>query len=285
LAAELGSITFLTGFTSPSSPVRFALLPILSVAVWFSIPTCLDYLHRKSLASLVAGQQATFLLQYIEVVLLSKWSFEAGGPSASAAAATTTVSSKCPSSSDAAYGHVAQLRHDGNAAKGWWGRLLFGWKACTSFRCCGTPLELKNVPRFSTSAAHTLSAAATAADAPHQVPSRAAYVRQTLLRACLCYLVLDVLDFVGRAAPANNKTMFAPAQIPLFARLGSVTAEQVAVRVFSTLTCMLGIFCVINAAWSVLAAVAVGVFRADVRHWRPLFGHVRDAYTLRRFRG
>ncbi len=302
LAAELAAITLLVGFTAPSSLLRFAVLPVLSAAVWVSIPTCLRYLHRNWLASLVAGQQATFVLQYIEVVLVSRWAFKAGGPTYTAAATASASTPKTAASNiqprslkavprDTAAVLAATARKPQPQSAQWLERLAFGWTACISARHCGTPLEVPNVPHFT-----------SAGDGAHATPpSRGVYVRGALMRVAVCYFVLDLLDLGAR--PEQNHVLFAPALVPLFARLfrrdrhhlhgahdagagvvidgvANVTAEQLVVRVSSTLGCIVGTYCVINLCWSLLAAAVR--FCARRIHFAPLLGVGVEARTATR---
>ncbi len=325
LAAELATITLVVGFTPLSSAWRLALLPLLSAAVCASILDCRRHFHQHSLATFIAGQQATYLLQYIDVVLLDGWAFafDPAQRAASGAPRNHAHPADASAKGDAAAGSPpSRLISSTGQQRSFWARLRFGWAACTAFRRCGTPFEINPLrprsryfsasssssaarsaaaapPPSSPSAASSLSAAGRHTDDRGSSPrardslilSRAAYVRHALAHFCFCYLVLDLFDLAGRVSNSVhgrmnfNKALFAPGLMPFFARLGRVTAAQLAVRVASTCTGMLGAYCLINGVWNLYAAAAVGVFGADVRQWPPIFGRVREAYTLRRFWG
>ena len=99
-------------FTSPSSPFRFALLPFNLLCVYAIFPTYLDRLPRGVVASIVSGTTFANILQYIELVILSRWSCDQGGP---------------------------------------YQRLQHGYFINSASRLIGTSLQVKNVPSYSTS--------------------------------------------------------------------------------------------------------------------------------------
>ena len=55
------------------------------VCTWLTMTHSLEQTQTAIWASMLSGHACAFLLQYVEVALLSKWNFEAGGPENSAA--------------------------------------------------------------------------------------------------------------------------------------------------------------------------------------------------------
>ena len=127
---------------------------------------------------------------------------------------------------------------------------------------------MKNLPVFSTKQ-------------PNLVPSRSTFLRWTFIKIVACYVMLDILG-LGADAETNMRN-FAPPHIPLLSRLSEVSTEEIAIRFFTTLGAGIGIYCSQESLQSLFALVVVGLGVSDVRAWRPRFGSLHDAYTIRRF--
>ena len=258
-------------FTRPSSLIRPAGLPLVITAAWLIAAICLQRIPRMSLASIVAGNGPAYLLRYIDLVLLSKWSYETGGPTAlldpprpkQERRGNAVVSSSSSSS-------------DGRTKSGLPGtifsRLRFGLNMTLSSRFTNTPWEVKNVPPFS-------------ASDRNYVPSRSAFLRHNAVVSLICYLVVDFFSLAGQS-PESNAVTFASQRVPFFTRLGEIEGEQLAIRIIASLTLWLNIYCITRMGYSILAVVAVGTgFSREVSAWRPPFGRLAEAYTVRRFWG
>lgn len=113
------------------------------------------------------------------------------------------------------------------------------------------------------------------------MPARAIFLRRHLFLLVSRYLALDLLGL--GADPEQNKVFLAPSGIPFFTRFGKVSGEELAVRVLATLGSGLGVFCAQHGVYSVVALVAVGLKLSERRYWRPLFGSISQACTVRRF--
>lgn len=271
--------TLVISFTTPSSVIRPAVLPLVALAAWQIVATCTHSIPQMTLASFVAGNGPAYLLRYLDLALLSRWSYEAAGPvhcpdpsdrkprkkpggsSSSSSGASNDRADQPGSDCDSRAGH-----HLGTT----WERLRFGLDITLSSRQVDTPCEVKNVPHFS-------------ATDPRYVPSRGLFLRQTVIVVVLCYCVVDVFSLGAQSE--KNAVLFSSQNVPFFARLGDVSAEQIAVRIASTLSLWLNIFCITRMGYGVLALVAVGTGLSQVSAWRPPFGRLADAYTVRRFWG
>ncbi|MCJ1469390.1 hypothetical protein MMC07_008023 [Pseudocyphellaria aurata] len=260
LVAEIFFIVIATGFTSPSSIVRLFLLPIVAMCSWVAVLTSLEKLHRTPWAAFVGGHSITFLLQYISIALLSRWSFMTSGPSAG-------MSQDLQRGRDST---EKQKPGDGkNNVSGTLGaRLKFGFLAATSFRHSSTPYEVKNVPHFSS---HD----------PNYIPSKTEFLRRKAITVLVCFLVLDVLSL--GADPETNSLGCSPEKIPLLTRLGEVTGHELVWRLLVTLGFGIGVLSIQTGAQSIVALVDVGLGFNSVESWRPLFGSPGEAYTLRRY--
>ena len=118
-------------FTSPSSIFRPAALLLVVIAAWLALSTCGDYMPRFW-ATGIAGNAPTYLLRYIDLALLGKWSFAAGGPTSLTAG-----------------WNDRRVNKDVERRATTWGRFSWGISTTVFPRLIDTPLEVKNVPRFS----------------------------------------------------------------------------------------------------------------------------------------
>ena len=235
------------------------MLPIMTMCAGLSVSTCMNRLHRGPWAAAVGGYAVTFLLQYMSTALLSRWSFDVGGPKT----VSTSQSSKPGRNNQPIEAQVFN-----NSSKTLWLRLKFGVLVATSFRWSGTPYEVKNVPRSST-------------QDPRYIPSQNVFLLQKAATMLICYLALDLLSL--GADPKINKTNFSPNLIPLFERIGDVTAQQLMIRLFAMLGFGIGVYCVQQFCHSLAAFIDVALRFNKPESWRPLFGSLWDAYTVRRF--
>lgn len=259
LVAEIVFIVIATGFTSPSSMIRMFLLPFVAICSWLAVCTSLEKMHRAPWAAFMGGHSITFLLQYISIALLSRWSFMTSGPS-------TGTSQDLQRDHRHSTDKTVDRKNNVSGTLG--ARLKFGFLAATSFRYSSTRYEVKNVPHFS-------------AQDPNYIPSKTEFLRRKAITILVCYLVLDVLSL--GADPETNRLEFSPEKIPLLTRLGEVTGKELVLRVLVTLGFGVGVISIQTGAQSIVAVVDVGLGMSEVKSWHPLFGSPRDAYTLRRY--
>lgn len=157
-----------------------------------------------------------------------------------------------------------------------WARAKLGFLITTSFRFTGTPYEVKNVPHFSSRD-------------PSYIPSRREFLRQKAITALTCYLILNLFSLFS-SDPATNAAAaaaanYSPAMIPIFARLSQVSSQELIKRLITTLGAGFGAYCFQLGVHSFVAFLDVGLGMSEVRYWRPLFGSLKEAYTVRRFWG
>ena len=246
LLVQLLATALVVGFTLPSSTLRVGILPLVAICTWISVSTCRQYIGSGPWTAVAGGYSATYLLQYLSLALFRGRTFE------------TQTHSKM----------LHRRPHGADkpdlVADTYFRRLKYGLAAASTFRND----DMRNVPVFSSKQ-------------PDSIPSRPAFLRWTFIKIIACYIVLDMLG-LGADAETNMKK-FSARHIPLFSRLSEVSAEEFAIRVFSTLATGICIYCSQEGLQSLLALAAVGVGISDVRSWRPRFGSLHDAYTVRRF--
>ena len=259
LQATIGVLV--VGFTSPASVIRFAALPLVLLCLCLIIPTCLEKVHRVIWTGLLAGNSTHFLLQYIETALLSKWSFETRGPSSRPVITQDPqINGKFSRNGEAKATHAKETTQ----------RLKFGYLAFSSYRYTDTPYEVKGVPPFSTKA-------------PNHVPSRGDFLRRKAIIVCLCYLTLDLAT--SNTEKEQNPRLFSAQNVPFFRRTHNLSIEELIVRLATTLGLWVSLYCVIQLYMSTIAFLSVACGLDETKSWRPTFGSLSEAYTVRQFWG
>lgn len=192
-AASLSLCVLTIGFTSQNSPLRsFGLIPELGCVflAWRAVRTTQDDTHQFS-TSFLMGSTSSMVLQYLDSVLLSRWTYEARGPTSGLGGQTALRTPR-----DA--GHLLGRKSRSGSIVD---RMVFKFEETLHARSAGTPWEVKHVPKF-------------LADGPDMVPMRRAYLSRTMTHYLLSLSVVDVISYMGRDASMNSTT-FAPNRVPL----------------------------------------------------------------------
>lgn len=212
-------------------------------------------------ANMLGSAVFSLLLQYLDMTLLRAATYEAGGPTRASGGSAPPVQKRCEGKdSNKDVGEmwsVASIRR----------RLLFGVFYSFDKRLTATPWEIKHVPRFDKN------------DVNH-VPSRAKFLLNHTIRFFLAVLLLDL----GRPSADASKSdeLFAQDKVPFFSRLRSVTAEDVGLRFATSIGTATLIYLMFQMIYSRMALVCVGLYASPPERWRPFFGDVTDAWSLRR---
>ena len=245
-------------FCPPSSAVRYVALLMITACVLLAIPTCLEKMHRVSYAGLLAGSIIGAWLQYVEKALLSQWCFTSP---------TAERGSTAPKHNGGDV-HGKRLSERGVTTRE---RLVFGHHAMFSYRNVGAPDEVKNVPPFSTK------------DLAYE-PSRGQFLLKKAVILVVCYATIDLITFCG-GRPEENHLQFSADKVPLLRRFGDVSLEELVLRLATTVSLFVVLYCFIQCYTSIVAIVGVATGMDEVKHWRPTFGSLSEAYTIRRFWG
>ncbi|KAF2009043.1 hypothetical protein BU24DRAFT_474509 [Aaosphaeria arxii CBS 175.79] len=254
---------FVLSFTTPQSLFRLAcfLIPIFNVWYMLYSQNTVTFSHPMY-ANLLGGSIFTFALQYFNLVILRKSCYEQGGPTRTPEGATLQSNQNDKKVNDKIkpVGHTKWLP---TATK----RLSWGTAHIFDSRGSGNPWEVKNVPRFST-------------NDPHYIPTKNEFLIRNIL-ICLSSTIL--LDIVRPSADSSqNEKLFADHKIYFFSRLGSVTVEEISIRFLTTLASTVMTYLLFQAMYSAGAVVMVGLGMSRPDRWRPLFGDIREVYSLRR---
>lgn len=239
---------FVIAFTLPSSSLRLAILPIIVICVYQVLPICLEATGRMIWAALLGAHSISFLFQYLDTALLSKWSTETCGPTAR---------------------RKQRFVQDQNVQMTIWARLRFGYHAAVSTRNIGTPFEVPGIPHFSTKD-------------PNYVPSKATFLREKAMLLLSCYLILDIMTLASQ--PDQNPVLYNTSRVS-WMNSSNLSMEQLITRSASVLGFWISLYCIIQAYMGSVAFLSVALGFSQVESWPPGFGPISEAYTVRRFWG
>lgn len=260
MAAELCHAAIMMGFTSCNSFWRLATLPFPLWVIWVGTQQARLGTYGSMIQPLVTGYAVTYVLDYIDRVLLQRWAFEVGGPM-----------NIFGSNEQREVGPAKNNTGESTGLKSsFWARLMFGLHAATSRRHLNTPYEVKNCRHFSS-------------QDKNYVPSCSRFILGALGSFIACYLFIDIND--ANAQSGQDSSLFAPHKVPFFARLHDVSPEELIVRFITPLIIWVTSYCMIQMTYDLMSIVAVGLRITNVKSWRPVFGSIWNAYTVRKFWG
>jgi hypothetical protein len=207
----------------------------------------MKYMVRTPWAQLVGGASVTILYHYIDIALISRWSFLHGRPTGSLAKPSATKPGTL----------LSDRRPDTT-----FNRLLFGAKISSSYRFINTPFQIENVPPVSTR------------------NTKAFLWRKTGVVVC-SYLLLDLIN--STADPAISLKYFTPDKVSLLYRMNEASVEELVIRAFTTLAAGISLNCVQGGMYNLFGLLSVGLGLSTPKEWPPFYGSLREAYTLRNF--
>lgn len=273
LAVQKSTIILLLAFTSPDSILRPLLFPVLVFCNYCLLPLYNLHIPRSAWVAYISGEVLIGLLDYVEKLLLSQWSFEDHGPSAEIRKRSgqgKRQSRRAGVTEALGKGHAITPLPLGSSHEGVWDRLKFGVWVAVSHRYIGSPYQARNVPPYS-------------ASDPSYVPTRRIFLLRRGLVFLACYLITDIL--VQGNQPDQNPVVFAETHVPFFTRLHDVSANEILTRITTTIGFWFGAYCSIQAYYSAMAFIAVASGFSSPAERRPFFGSLGNAYTIRGFWG
>ena len=264
-ALSIGTIVLALGFTPPVSLLRpLGLIPMIGY-----VQLSMHAIHVKDrninafYMSIFLGSTTSMLMQYLDSVLLSRWSYEAQGPTS-------------------ALGGQKPLRTPSSASKPtegdylsstFFSRLRFGWEEAFRARSTRTPWQVNHVPSFFP-------------DHPKMVPTKMQFLYHMASEFLLSVLVLDVMSFMGQGQDASmNSVYFASSQVPIFTRLRNMTVEELIVRLTASVMHWVAIICLLQVMYDGAAIVVIGLDLGRIERWPPLFNSWNECWSIRQFWG
>ncbi len=255
----MGLLVFTLAFTKAQSPIRLALVPGLTFLLAYSLRVRNDATNLTSPMTLClfGGATAGLALRYLDCTVLSAWGFEEQGPIRALGGLRPVSRADVHSQT-----HGRQVTV--------FSRLRFGLVETFRLRHVDTPWEVKNVPPFRTG------------DSAF-VPQKSWFIIQTSCRLLLYAAILDLVSFAPPPDPSSMQ--FAPSRVPFLTRLSEVDSAELMTRVVAVLGHWAIMHCMIQMLYLGLAVFSVSMGFTNVRVWRPLFGDVRDSWSVRNYWG
>ena len=251
-------IALLAAFSPRGSILRPVIFPFLVLYNCYLLPTYVSYIPRPPWIALVSAEILCELLDYLEKLLLSQWSFETYGPSVAASTAKKadkeTIKRTVPDEQT-------------DRGRDIWVRLKFGAWVTTSTRYIGSPYQARNVPPYS--------------KLNPFVPTRLEFLLMWSIKFIFCYLIIDVMTQASQ--PEMNPIIYAESYVPFFSRLAEVTIEESMTRIFTSILYWFGCYAIVQVYYTgfALISVSTGLDRPEL--WRPICGPLSEAYTIRGF--
>ncbi|CAD6446129.1 4e9caf82-547c-4e00-923f-874d61be0b17 [Sclerotinia trifoliorum] len=246
------------GLTPAYSFIRLASLPLISACV-YSILHVAKLQMRPRWASLIGGASFMFLLQYLDLALVNQWNSDDLGPVLPKDHAMREKYEKREGSNEI---------HATNDSV--WSKFCWAWSSMFALRHVNTKYEARNTPVFKDSD-------------PSFVPSKGAFLIRESTIALICYLLLDLMS--QRPPSPNAPQLFDEALIPVFRRLSEVTLPQLRLRALSIAGFAVTFWALIRGYSAAAGVVTVALGVNEPRDWRPQFGSLKLAYSLRNFWG
>ena len=116
------------------------------------------------------------------------------------------------------------------------------------------------------------------------VPTRAQFLYLSARRCLISLFIVDVISFMGRDATLNSVN-FAQNRIPFFARLRSVTTEEILLRVISSVLHWVTFVFLLQALYDIAAILIIALGFGRIERWPPLFNRWTECWSVRQFWG
>lgn len=247
---------FGAGFTSPDSPQRYAVLVILYLHTWRVLACFMSHIATTSyLGSIMAGAIFVIPLTYFDRLILRRWRFENRF--------MIFATLEHPQDTHAKRSDAKMIHDKDDTAS----RFAFGNDVGGSIRGPGTPWEVKGIPHFSNSE-------------PEWAPSLPLFVLWKLAIILGCFVIHD---YVVGVRMALDRDLLQPSRIPFLTRMNEVTKNELWTRMMVTISFWTASYSVLQVLFNVPAVIAVCLQPQSLRQWRPAFGSILDAFTVRKF--
>ncbi|KAK8075552.1 hypothetical protein PG997_010215 [Apiospora hydei] len=250
------------GFTPAASWLRIAFLPVLSALTWHCLLNCPVFIQRSAWASAVGGFTVSSFLHYVDVAVLSGWSFDTRGPSRDLVSGDISTTPPVGPQDTKSEGSTGSKPHESQLLTE---RIKFGLAVFFSWRFVNTPQQVKNLPKHD----------------QRLRMSRSRFLSQAALTIACCYLLLDLMS--SSSDPNISAKFFTPDKVGLFSRLAEVSMEELVMRFFAAVGSCAGLIAFQRGVYNVAAFISVGIRLNSPNDWPPFNGPIRQTYTLRYF--
>lgn len=261
LVVEYLSFILIIGYTPPNGILRPAVVPLI-VACTYKVISISPTLLRGPWSVWCCAYILHILINYVESALIIKWSFETQNPTSSSTGPQVSASKRNDSSKFA----ITTQTNGGTFRE----RFRFGYFVLSSSRNIGTPYMVKGTPDYSTKD-------------PTYVPSRGNFLFR---KAAIISFALLTLELASLAAQPleYNEVAFSVEAVPIFrGNRENLTTEKIIFRSATVLGYWTCTYLVVNGIMSLFNFVNVALGIEDVRVYRPHFGAICEAYSIRQF--
>ncbi|KAL7787168.1 membrane bound O-acyl transferase family domain-containing protein [Trichoderma ceciliae] len=248
----VGVVVLVVGFTSANSFLRPLLLPLMAALVSYALVFNKEAIAHKGTWTLINMNTSGLFLQYLDVGLISRWTYSTYGPTSSLGGQPNANLS------------IADRKRPRQQSSNLLPRLQWGFTTATSWRAPATLWEVKGTPHFA------------------KLPSRRHFIIRKTISLIWSLLVLDMMSLMGGQPDAEaNAAKFSWDKVRILTRLGEVSRNEVILRTIVVYIRWVAIYYYIQAFYCSLAILCVMVGISPVERWPPLFGSVSEMYTIR----
>ena len=267
LGFVLAQLTYILtlALTHPSSSSRFTIFFLMLCYLLLCYAPSSASVNHRLYANYAGSAVFSFLLSYVDGILLGKWCSDTRGPT-SPHGGQQPLRASCNGESNEKETGTMVKQPSSVVERIWWAA-GHAW----NFRFISTPWEVVNVPPFSR-------------QDRNRVPKKGEFLRNKAAVCVLCLFLLDATTLLG-APPEQTAIMFAHRRVGFFTRLSEVSAQELVIRFVSAVMFYVVGFLIIQTFHSCTAVIMVGLGISEVEGWRPPFGRCLDAWSIRQFWG
>ena len=246
------------GFTSPASIQRLLIFALLTIYTWLCISNYSKYIQSTGLVSLIIISSISSVpLIYFDRLIYRKWAYED----------RRAIFGTAPNKSVKNDVHDTDTVADDKDTSS--SRFSFGQEVSGTVRGPGTSWEVKGLPNFSSSD-------------PQWIPSPNVFIAWKLAIIVPCFFLNE---YVMDARLAVDHDLMLPSRVPFLTRVGEITQDEVVARLIVGVYTWTSGYCLMQIFFGCPALIAVCFTPSAVALWRPAFGSIQDAYTIRGFWG
>lgn len=247
------------GFTAPTSYQRYAVFAVLSFYAWLCMSNFSNYIQSTGFLAMAFGSTiCSSPMVYFDRLIYRKWTYEDR---------RAIFGTKPPINVEENDSQKANTMPDDEDTFS--SRFAFGQEVAGTVRGLGTPFEAKGIPPFSSTD-------------PQWIPSPVLYIVWRLAVIISCFFIHKYLIDVRMGV---DHDLMLPSHVPFFARSGEVNRDDIVTRLYVGVSTWASGYCLMQIFFSFPALISVCFQPNDVALWRPAFGSVLDAYTVRGFWG
>ncbi|KAI1464201.1 uncharacterized protein F4812DRAFT_215355 [Daldinia caldariorum] len=250
--ALLASVTI--GFTSPSSSSRLVSLFILAYFTFHCLSVCHEHITKGIWASTLGGYTIFSFLHYLDVALLSGWSFEAHGPINDLINRNRRLGNSKSYSKSRGSRQLQILS-----------RLKFGLSTFLLWRFVNTSYQSRTALRLDKTSLY----------------SRCRFLFHTGLTIIICYLTLYAA--CSFRAGVFTKKFYSLDKVKLISTVGEISLKELVTRYLAAVQLGLGLLSFQHGVYAITAFINVATGLGSPLGWPPFNGPILTSFGVRHF--